>query len=83
MTFSIEESINIQAVKERISEYRITSYLVTVLACSQYCGHADPVAGGRAGEDVEVAVGRDAGAGDQYCPGLYEEGGPPCLSVLS
>ena len=48
-----------------------------------YSEHADPVAGGRAGEDVEVAVGQDAGAGDQYCPGLYEEGGPPFLSVLS
>ena len=56
---------------------------IPVPACSLYSGHADPVAGGRAGEDVEVAVGRDAGAGDQYCLGLYEEGGPPCLSVLS
>ena len=30
---------------------------VPVPACSLYGGHADPVAGGRAGEDAEVAVG--------------------------
>ena len=41
---------------------------------SRLFGHADPVAGGKAVEDVGVAVGQGAGAGDQYCPGLSEDG---------